>query len=112
MKGEKPHFFRIDAHAVEEVTFGREADGKGDYYDVVLSANALDQPAEPDPSEREWTPVSVMNMAIDGEFDGRGSLRATATAHMTTNVPGGWWVPFGLYEKLELDSLVWADGTP
>jgi hypothetical protein len=110
VRGGDRHFYRVDGSAEEGVSFGRERDGRGDHYEVVAGFSLGDRSTGAASARDAKTAVSVMQVQIEVTFDDRTRIEGASTASMTTNVPGGWWVPFNLHSDLELEALSWGDG--
>ncbi|MFQ5538559.1 MAG: M1 family metallopeptidase [Gemmatimonadota bacterium] len=108
--GRGPHYFRVADGDTEEVSFGREAGGRGKRYETVSRFDLESEPVEGDPAETLMPPVSVIQIQLTAEFDSKMRFEGAGTAYMTTSVPGGAWVPFNLHRDLEIDSLAWGDG--
>jgi hypothetical protein len=108
--GEAPHYFRHTALAGEEVVLGREADGRGDYYEVVSTFHrAADYPV-PDPRAGPRHPTEILQYEIESWISRGLDFRARARAFVSSSQSGGEWVPFYLSPELVLDSLKWGDG--
>lgn len=112
-------YYRVEPDAIEEVTFGRDASGRGDDYEVVSrfhrlseygSAAAVAGPASPEDGDRDT--VAVTHHEIEAAFDDRLDFSGRATLTLEGTQAPGSWIRFELDPDIQVDSLRWASGTP
>jgi len=106
-----PHFFRFSSLSAEEVSFGREAGGRGDFYETLTSFHRAEDYPSPDPTEEDRYTTSVMRYEIESWIGNGPSFSARTTAFVTSELDEGAWVAFHLSPDLEVDSLRWDDGS-
>lgn len=107
-----PRFFTFDPRQEEEVTLAvksRRGRGRRTVASFPrVSFDAASAGAEGDDKDR----VTVDHFDIETTVAGNLDVVGTATARVTAvRAPGGW-IPFSLTADLEVDEVVWDDGTP
>lgn len=110
-RGKSPHYFRFSRLSSEEVSFGQEADGRGDFYETLSSFHRAEDYPKPDPLEEDFLPTAVMHYEIESWITRGPNFAARTTAHLASQLPQGSWVSFYLSPELELDTLRWDDGS-
>ncbi|HSG46823.1 MAG TPA: M1 family aminopeptidase, partial [Longimicrobiales bacterium] len=105
-----PYFFRFSTLEAEEVSFGREADGRGDFYETLSAFHRAEDYPLPNPLEETRYPTHIMHYEIESRIDRGPEFSARATAYMLSDLEAGAWVSLSLSPELELDSLRWQDG--
>ncbi|MEJ2538976.1 MAG: M1 family aminopeptidase [Gemmatimonadota bacterium] len=111
VRGEDPHYFRVSSLDEEEVSFGRERDGRGDYYENLARFHKAADYPEPDPREYVLPSAQVLHYELESRIESGPDFSARARAYLSTELGQGSWIPFSLSSDLELRSLKWGDGT-
>ncbi|HSM03552.1 MAG TPA: M1 family aminopeptidase [Longimicrobiales bacterium] len=109
--GKDPHFFRVSALETEEISFGREADGRGDFYEPLASFHQASDYPYPDPTENVVPGAEVLHYELESTIESGLDFHGRAKLYLNTGVDEGDWVPFGLSSELEIRSLAWGDGS-
>jgi hypothetical protein len=110
--GADPHYFRVAGYDAEEVSFGREADGRGDFYEILASFHhAADYP-DPDPREQVPPGAEVLRYELESRLESGLDFRGRARLFLSTGLSEGDWVPFRLSSSLGIRTLTWGDGSP
>lgn len=107
-----PHYFRYFSLSAEEVSFGREASGRGDFYETLTSFHRAADYPDPDPTEEDAWSTGVMRYEIESWITNGPRFSARTRAFVTSELAEGAWVAFHLSPELALDSARWDDGTP
>lgn len=104
-------FYRSDDGEYETVSFGEDARVKGDYYDVI-SAYVPSRIREGRlPVISEYQPVQTVGYTMQVQVEKGMDFSAVAELTSFLEAPGGTWLPFRLYSKLNVSEITW-NGTP
>lgn len=117
----KRFYFRVDEGSPEEVSFGREAAGRGSRYEVLSqyplalasggpSASAGGAFAGDAEDARDL--VAIPHLEVEATIAGNHDLSARAVLHLESRATPGSWVPFRLWHTLRVDSARWETGVP
>ncbi|MEJ2540098.1 MAG: M1 family aminopeptidase [Gemmatimonadota bacterium] len=112
VRGEDAHFFRVSRLHEEEVTFGRDRGGRGDFYEALARFHQASDYPDPDPREQVVPSADVLHYELESRIESGLDFTGRARAFVSTDLGAGSWVPFFLSSELELRSLTWDDGSP
>ncbi len=107
----RPLFFRVDGSEREEVSFGAEARGRGDYYETLVQHHRPDDYTTGRMlTEREPQLASLEHYRIESKIERRLGFSARAQVRVVPTADGGLWLPLRLYSELDVDSVGWRVG--
>lgn len=108
-----PFIFRVDPYDFEEVSLARRAEGKGPKRrETVVRFHKRS-----DYQTGRSIPQEALDLVVADRYDVDTTVRdnlevvGRATIHMKHQAEGHAWVPFSLYGELEVDSVLWSDGS-
>jgi hypothetical protein len=114
-RGGEPLMFTLDPHQVEAVSLsGKATRWWADDREVLSQFPRAGQLRDPQSTGERTDPVEIRRyvMSIDLPQSGIGEIAFAATANVEIAATGaaGPWVPFELFDKLQVDSARWCSG--
>ncbi len=110
------YFFKIDPYDFEEVSFGtksieREIFSSSGFRETILQFHTANEyQSKLLLSEEQKPTIDVLHYSLDNTFASDLSLLTKCTMRFNNNSDGRKWIPFLLFEKMNIDSICWTSG--
>ena len=107
-----PLIFISNPHSFEEVSLSRRADREKRREVVAQFHRQADYAIGSSIPQEALDFVALLHYDIETEIENNLDLVGRATAQLRRVSSTVNWIPFQLYEELEVDSVSWGDGSP
>ena len=108
----RPMVFRVDPHQEEEVSLAVRSERNKNRRTVTAFHRASDYQTGRSIPQEALDLIRVTATDIDTEIEGGLDLNGRATVEFERLQTRYDWIPFRLYSELDVEEVVWADGTP
>jgi len=107
-----PMIFSVDPLVFEEVSLSQRTD-RGKRREVVAQFHRqADYATGTSAQQEDLDLIRITSYDIETSIEGNLDLVGRATATLLRLAPTYDWIPFSLFDELEVDSIRWGDGSP